>query len=65
MSSFRLVDVELITVSEGEESNDFWNLAGDKKLYNSLASGELRGLERRRWEVEGGNEESESGSERG
>ena len=35
----RLIDVELILVNEGDESNDFWNLTGDKKLYHSLASG--------------------------
>jgi hypothetical protein len=37
--SSRLIDVELILINEGDESNDFWNLTGDKKLYHSLASG--------------------------
>ena len=35
----RLIDVELILINEADESNDFWNLTGDKKLYHSLASG--------------------------
>ena len=36
---YRLVDVDLIIVNEGNESNDFWNLAGDRSLYHSLTSG--------------------------
>lgn len=37
----RLSDVQLISIHEGEETNDFCALIGDKSHYHSMLEGEV------------------------